>query len=157
VIDSLRTQREGDPLKTGGVVGVVGAVSAADALKLARRAGIRLDINGDQVSLEWPDTSAAQAVIDLLRRFKPEVTELLSAERRAIVMWINGNFRPGPTGRCVQCGGGGRQHDPFVSLFVGEDRADIHASCHAKWIAEQEAEAWVALGIEIPKERRTDK
>ena len=157
MIDSSQTQHEGYPLRTGGVVGVVGAISAADALKLARRSGIKLDIDGGQVSLEWPDTSTAQAVIDLLRRLKPEVTELLSAERRAIVMWINDNFRPRPTGRCVHCAGGGRQHDPFVVLFVGDDRADVHTSCHPQWAAEQEAKARAALGIETPTLAKSKK
>jgi hypothetical protein len=114
---------------------------------MARRAGISLDIEGDQVSLEWPDTSAAYAAVDLLRRFKPEVAALLSAERRAVVMWINENFKPGPAGRCVHCGGGDRQHDQFVALFVGDDPADIHTSCHPEWIARREAEARLALGI----------
>jgi hypothetical protein len=90
VIGSSQTQRDGGPLRTGGVVG---AISAADALRLARQTGIKLDIDVDQVSLEWPDTSAAQAVIELLRGFKPEVAELLSAERRAVVTWINEKFQ----------------------------------------------------------------
>jgi hypothetical protein len=117
---------------------------------LARAAGIKLNIDGDQVSLEWPDTSAAQTIIDLLRRFKPGIAQLLSAERRAVAMWINENFKPGPRGQCVHCGDSNRQNDPFVFLFVGEDRADIHASCLPQWISEQEFRARVALGIETP-------
>jgi hypothetical protein len=72
-------------------------------------------------------------------------------------MWINDNFGPGPTGRCVQCDGGSRQHDPFVALFVAADRADIHGSCHSVWMAEQRAKARAALGIENPNEGRIDK
>ena len=115
---------------------------------MARRAGIRLGVDGEQVSLEWPDTSAAQALIDLLRRFKPEITDLLRAERCAIVRYVADHFRSSPLDRCAHCGGGSRQNDPFLALFVGDDRADIHASCHPEWIAEQEAKARIALGIE---------
>jgi hypothetical protein len=43
-----------------------------------------------------------------------------------------------------------RGDDPFVLVFVGKDRADLHASCHPEWVAKQEAEARVALGIETP-------
>jgi len=157
VIGSSQTQRERGPLRTGGVVGAVGAISAADALRLARQTGIKLDIDGDQVSLEWPDTSAAQAVIELLRRFKPEVAELLSAERRAVVMWINDRFKSGPPGRCIHCGGAGRQDDLFVALFCGDDRADIHTSCHPRWLARQEALARAALGIERDERSRLNE
>ena len=46
------------------------------------------------------------------------------------------------------------QSDPFVALFVGDDRADIHTSCHSEWMAERDSEARIALGIETPKQRR---
>jgi hypothetical protein len=38
-----------------------------------------------------------------------------------------------------------RAGDPFVTIFVGDDRADVHASCHPKWFARQETEARAAL------------
>ena len=42
-------------------------------------------------------------------------------------------------------------------VFVGEDRADLHASCHPAWVAEQEAEARVALGIETSVDIRRER
>ena len=76
--------------------------------------------------------------------------EALRDERRAIVRWVNDHFRSCLLGVCAHCGRGSREDDPFVTLFVGEDRADLHASCHPAWVAEQEAGARVALGIETP-------
>ena len=44
-----------------------------------------------------------------------------------------------------------------MSIFVGEDRADLHASCHPAWVAEQEAKARVALGIETSVDIRPER
>jgi hypothetical protein len=64
-------------------------------------------------------------------------------ERRALVRWMADNFRSSPSGVCAHCCGGSQSDDPFVILFVGEDRADIHASCYPRWLAEQESSARV--------------
>jgi len=69
-------------------------------------------------------------------------------ERRALLRWMADNLRSSPPGVCAHCGGGSQSDDPFVILFVGEDRAELHASCHPIWLAEQEAKARAALGIE---------
>ena len=71
-------------------------------------------------------------------------------EPRALVRWIADHFQSSPLGQCAHCGSDRRADDPFVTIFVGEDRADIHASCHPAWITEQEANARAALGIELP-------
>ena len=62
---------------------------------------------------------------------RPRSSNSLREERRAIVMWINNHFKPSapwplrPMRRRQS-----RVGDPFVAIFVGEDRADVHASCH---------------------------
>jgi hypothetical protein len=147
ILDGRRM--EGGP-PTVGEAGVTGAISAVDALRLARRSGFKLGVDGDDIAFEVHDYPTAHPIIDFLRRHKPEIVDLLRGERRAVVRWIADNFRSSPIGQCALCGDGKREDDPFVLVFVGEDRADLHASCHPAWLAEQEAEARVALGIETP-------
>jgi hypothetical protein len=148
-------KREGPP--TGGEAGVSGAISAADALRLARRNGFKLGVDGDELVYEVPDYPIAHPIIDNLRQYKPEIVDLLRDERRAVVRWIADNFRSSPIGQCVLCGDGRREHDPFVLVFVGQDQAELHASCHSAWVAQQEAEARVALGIETPVNIRPER
>jgi len=129
-------------------------VSAFDLVRIARAAGAKLSVDGGSLVLE-ADNRPPQEVFDGLRAHKAEILELLGEERRAIVMWINDHFKSSVPGRCAQCGDDSRVSDPFVTIFVGKDRADLHASCHARWVAEHEAKARVALGIESSnKERR---
>ena len=124
-------------------------MSVAEALKAARAVGIHVEIDGDSIVLEAEQAPPAQ-ILDTLRAHKPEILELLQAERRAVLRHIADHFQSSPLGQCAHCGGERRADDPFVTIFVGEDRADIHASCHPAWIAEQEANARVALGIDPP-------
>ena len=126
-----------------------GSVSAFDLVRIARAAGAKLSVDGGSLVLE-ADNRPSQEVFDGLRAHKAEILELLGEERRAIVMWINDHFKSSAPGRCAQCGDDSRVGDPFVAIFVGRDRADVHASCHPAWVAKQEAEARVALGIETP-------
>ena len=127
-------------------------MSAADAIALARRSGFKLAVDGDRLEYEVP-APASPAVLELLRLYKAEAIDLLLAERRAIVTWISDHFRSSPLGLCAHCGEGAHPADQFVALFVGEDQADIHTSCHPEWIADREVEARIALGIETPKQR----
>jgi hypothetical protein len=53
-----------------------------------------------------------------------------------------------PAGVCAHCGGGPRRDDPFVLLFVGGDRGDVHSTCHSTWLAAREAEARRALQLD---------
>ena len=69
-------------------------------------------------------------------------------ERRDISRWINSHFNSSAPGQCIHCGGGPRNNDRFVIVFVGSDRADVHASCHQTWLAERQAAARRALGLE---------
>ena len=91
----------------------------------------------------------------------PEVLPLEGEAFDALVADIRGNGLITPNilidGRMVlDCrnrirvciAGGPRSKDPFVVLFVGDNRSDLHASCHAAWLAEREAEACKALGLE---------
>jgi len=124
-------------------------MSVAEALQAARADGIHVEIDGDSIVLEAELAPPAQ-MLESLRAHKPEILELLQAERRAVLRHIADHFQSSPLGQCAHCGGGRRANDPFVLVFVGEHRADFHASCHPAWVAEQEAKARVALGIEAP-------
>jgi hypothetical protein len=74
-----------------------------------------------------------------------------------VLRHIADHFQSSPLGQCALCREGKREDDPFVSMFVGDDRADVHGSCHPAWIAEQEAKARVALGIEAPADIRAEQ
>ena len=69
-------------------------------------------------------------------------------ERLRLVQWISDRFTSSPAGVCAHCGGEERSGDPFVLLFVGNDRGEVHGSCHSAWIAERESEARRALRID---------
>jgi hypothetical protein len=71
-----------------------------------------------------------------------------AGERRRVVQWVNDHFASSPAELCAHCGGGPRPDDPFVLLFVGNDRGEVHGSCHSAWIAERESEARRALRID---------
>jgi hypothetical protein len=151
-LDETRLARDGmgESPQTGGVDGAVGATSAVDALMLARRSRFKLEVDGDDLAYEVPDHPVAYSIIDVLRRHKPEIVGLLRDERRAVVRWIADNFRSSPIGHCALCGGGKREDDPFVRVFVGEDRGDLHAGCYRAWVALRESEARAALSIDPP-------
>ena len=135
---------------------VAAAVFAADELRPARIC-FRLKVDGDDLTYEVSEDPAAYSIIDILRPHKDKIIELLRGERRAVVRWINDHFQSSPVGQCVLCGSNGRENDPFVAIFVGENRADAHASCYPAWIAEQEAKARFALGIETPVDARAGR
>jgi hypothetical protein len=119
-------------------------MSAAKVVMEARASGIQLGFKGDDLLLVASAPPPA-AVIDMLRAHKPEIIELLHAERRAVLRHIANHFQSSPPGQCADCGGDRRADDPFVTIFVGDDRADVHASCHPKWFARQESKARAVL------------
>jgi hypothetical protein len=124
-------------------------MSAAGVVMEARASGIQLGIEDDDLVLEASAPPPA-AVIDRLRAHKPEIIELLQAERRALVQYIANHFQSSPPGRCIHCGGDGRADDPFVVIFCGSDRAELHARCHPAWVALQEFERappWASINL----------
>lgn len=151
----LLRERKGEGRQTDGEVGAVGAVSVAEALKLARRFDVRLDVNGDNVTFEAPDAPISYAILDALRIRKSEVVAQLRDERRLVVRWIVDNFRSSPLGVCTHCGGGSRLDDPFVVVFAGDDRADVHGRCYPMWVEEQEERARVALAL-LPQSKENE-
>jgi hypothetical protein len=126
-------------------------VTADEALALARTHGVRVMVEGNDLALE-ADAPPPPGVLAILGRGKWDIIAALRSreaeEHRRVVQWINDHFTSSPTGVCTHCGDGTRVGDPLVVLFVGDDRADVHASCHAGWRAKREAEARAALGIE---------
>jgi hypothetical protein len=105
-----------------------------DVLRMATSAGVTVQVEGSNLVLEY-DADPPANLVGMLRRFKPELVSALrtrQAEQRSlIVQWINDHFVPSPPGVCGHCGGDERSEDPFVVLFVGNERGDLHASCHA--------------------------
>jgi hypothetical protein len=136
------------------------AVTVDDALQLARDHGVRVRLDGSDLALE-ADAPPPQGLLAILSRGKWDIVAALrqreAEERRRIVEWVNDRFSSSPIGVCAQCGGGPRSEDPFVLLFVGNERGEVHASCHAAWLAEREAEARRALRLEAqPPVRSTE-
>jgi hypothetical protein len=119
-------------------------MNAAEIVRIARATGVVLSAEGDSLVVEG---ELASAVVDQLRELKPEILELLRAERGAIVRRMNDRFRPGPAGECVHCRKDG---DRFVALFCGQARAEVHAGCYGAWIAEREVEARAEIAVDQP-------
>jgi hypothetical protein len=124
-------------------------MNAVRVVMEARASGLQLGVDDDLV-LE-ASAPPPTAVIDMLRAHKPEILELLRAERRTVIKYIADH----PPGRCIHCGGDGRADDPFVVIFCGSYRAELHAGCHPAWVELRESVARAALGIDPPDcERR---
>jgi hypothetical protein len=122
-----------------------------DVLRVAKSAGVTVLVEGYDLVLEH-EADPPPNLVTMLRHYKPELVSALrmrQADHRSLItQWINNHFTSSPAGVCAHCGGGPRPDDPFVLLFVGGDRGDVHASCHPAWLAEREAEARKALGLE---------
>ena len=122
-----------------------------EALDLARSHGVevRLSTAGNGLHLE-ARAEPPPRLLAILGCGKWDIVAVLrqreAEERRRITQWVADNFTSSSAGFCALCGGGPRPDDPFVLLFVGSDRADVHSSCHSAWRAEKEAEARKALG-----------
>ena len=101
-------------------------------------------LDGDNLHLE-ADAPPPNGLLAILGRGKWDIVAALrlreAEERRRIVQWVADHFASSPPGVCALCGDGERAEDPFVLLFVGNDRGEVHASCHPAWLAEREAEA----------------
>ena len=127
-------------------------MTVEEALELARRHGVNVMLEGDSLHLE-ADAPPPNGLLAILGGGKLDIVAALrlreAEERRRIVQWVNDHFTSSPAGVCAHCGDGPRSQDPFVLLFVGNDRGEVHASCHPTWLAEQEAAARRALGFDI--------
>jgi hypothetical protein len=127
-------------------------VTVTEALQLARSQGVEVTLDGDDLVLK-AEVAPPPRLLAILGRGKWDIVAALrlreAEERRSIVQWVNNHFASSPPGVCAHCGDGPRSKDPFVLLFVGNDRGEVHASCHSAWIAQQEAQARTALGLGI--------
>jgi hypothetical protein len=126
-------------------------VTVTEALELARSQGVEVTLDGDELVLE-AEVAPPPGLLAILGRGKWDIVAALrlreAEERRRIVQWVNDHFASSPPGVCAHCGDGLRSEDTLVLLFVGNDRGEVHASCHPTWLAEREAEACRALGID---------
>jgi hypothetical protein len=129
-----------------------------NALRLATEAGVAVTVDGADLVLEYNAPPPADVLAALKAAKSAIVGELRlrqaldrqrreEVERREITRWINNHFISSPPGCCTHCGGGPRANDRFVIVVVGNDRGEMHVSCHPVWLAEREAEARKALGI----------
>jgi hypothetical protein len=129
-------------------------MTVEEALELARRHGVNVMLEGDSLHLE-ADAAPPNGLLAILGRGKWDIVAALrlreDENRRAIVRWINDNFTSSPAGVCAHCGEGARAEDPFVLLFVGSDRGEVHSSCHSMWLAQREAKARKVLGLEADR------
>jgi hypothetical protein len=127
-------------------------MTVEEALELARRHGVNVMLEGDSLHLE-ADAPPPNGLLAILGRGKWDIVAALrlreAEERRRIVQWVNDHFASSPPGVCAHCGDGPRSKDPFVLLFVGNDRGEVHASCHSAWREAREAEARRALRLGI--------
>jgi hypothetical protein len=133
-------------------------VTVDEALALAQSYGVKVTVDGNDLALE-ADIVPPADVIAALKATKPAIVGELrlrqalerqrreEVERREITRWINNHFSSSPPGRCIHCDGGPPGNDRFVLIFVGSDRADVHAACHQTWLVERQAEARKALGL----------
>ena len=125
-------------------------MTVTEALELARSQGVEVTLDGDDLVLE-AEAAPPPGLLAILGRGKWDIVAALrlreAEERRRIVQWVNDHFASSPPGVCAYCGDGPRSEDLFVRLFVGNDRGEVHALCHAVWLTEREAEARRALRI----------
>ena len=127
-------------------------MTVEEALELAKRHGVNVMLDGDGLHLE-ADAPPPNGLLAILGRGKWDIVAALRLrqveESRRVTQWVADNFTASPAGVCAHCGDGQRSDDRFVLLFVGNDRGDVHASCHAAWQAEWRRKAMTALGFEV--------
>ena len=129
-------------------------MTVTEALELAQSQGVEVTLDGDELVLE-AEVAPPPGLLAILGRGKWDIVAALrlreAEERRRIVQWVNDHFTPSPPGVCAHCGDGPRPDDPFVLLFVGNERGEVHGDCHSAWQMEREAEAREALKIDLGK------
>ena len=122
-------------------------MSVAEALKAARAAGIQVGIDGDAIVLEAEHAPPSQ-VLAMLRAHKPEIIELF-ARSAARSSGIDDHFKSRRlVGALIAEATGARMIRSCRSSRGGPRRPSRRLP--SDWLAEQEAEARVALGIEPP-------
>lgn len=150
-------------------------MSAREAIKAARTAGVRLGIDGDTLTLE-ADVAPPAAVLDSLAQHKSSIVALLrereewraffderagiaeydsgatraSAEARAfaccVAKWLNRNPARSSPGTCLGCGGGEHAEDKLLPFGAEPPgHAWLHSRCWPAWHAGRKAEAVAAL------------
>jgi hypothetical protein len=129
-------------------------VTVTEALELARSQGVEVTLDGEDLVLK-AEAAPPPRLLAILGRGKWDIVAALrlreAEDRRRIVQWVNDHFTPSPPGVCAHCGDGPRPDDPFVLLFVGNERGEVHGDCHSAWQMEREAEAREALKIDLRK------
>jgi hypothetical protein len=127
------------------------AVTGEEALELARRNGVKVHLDGDELVLE-ADAEPLPGLLTILGRGKSDIVHALrqreAEERRWIVQWINANFSSSSPDFCRHCRRGLKPGDAFVRLYCGDDSGVVHQSCWQAWQAAGDAQARRALGLD---------
>ena len=148
-------------------------MSAMEALKLARTAGINLRLDGDDLVLEAA-APAATEIVDLLRDNKRDIVALLRPglggrsadewhnffdERAAIAevkcglsrmeaeaRAMNRDFVCSPPGQCLACGAAEYAYEAILPFGVQPaGRAWLHSRCWPAWNADRKTQPVAAL------------
>ena len=98
-----------------------------EASELARLQGVEVTLDGDDLVLKAeaappPALSPRDTRPRQVGHLVPALRLREAEERRRVIQRIADNFTPSPPGVCAHCGDGPRSEDPFVLLFVGNDR-----------------------------------
>ena len=111
-------------------------MSAVEALKAARAAGMELALDGDDLAV-----SAALA---------PRKAAEAQAFECCVVEWLNRHPVCSPPGRCLGCGGNENTYDqllPYGAEPTGH--AWLHSSCWEAWHANRKATAAAVLSLTL--------
>jgi hypothetical protein len=129
-------------------------VSAAEALKAVRAAGLSVRLDGRALVLEGSAPPDAD-LLKLISHHKASIVSLLQSGRDewSVANWLNTHLMRSPPGRCLICSRGDLKHDPL--LPHGTERTGhvwLHFRCWPAWRMARLLEAQAALAA-VPLRR----
>jgi hypothetical protein len=123
-------------------------MTAAEILAEVAARGFRVTLNSTNSGLVlWPGDDPPADLVDLIRGAKPQIVVVLQAERGRINRWIASRLIDWSTS-CLHCRKPIIVGQAWLPVSNGEVRARFHQDCHSEWLAQQEAAARRALGLD---------
>ena len=122
-------------------------MTAPEILALAKARGVTIRLDGDELEIT-ADREPDPDLLAALAGSKAKILARLQTERGRINRWIADRLIAWPLTSCLHC------LKPIVvgqqSIIVGngEVTARFHQDCHSEWLAQQEARARLALGLD---------